>query len=188
MTSALEICATLLALAYVVLAIRERRICFVAGAISAALYLHIFWQVQLYMEALLQLFYIGLSVYGWVYWRSNSSDGQVIVSWRWQQHAAAITAIFALTAVLGLLLRQYTDAALPFVDSFTTVAALLTSWMVARKVLENWLYWIVIDLVAAGMYIERELWLTAGLFALYTVLAFAGYSAWRQHQREMPSV
>ena len=183
MTSAPELLGTLLALAYVVLAIREHRLCFVVGFASALLYLWVFWQVQLYMEAGLQVFYAAISLYGWWHWGGDSQPELQVSTWPRSRHALAFGLIAIGTMIGGYLLAAQTDAAMPFVDSFTTISAILTTWMVARKVLENWLYWIVIDAVSALMYIERGLWLTAGLFALYSLLALAGYLQWRRHLR-----
>ena len=178
----LEPAATVLALVYVVLAIRERRACFAAAAISAALYVIIFWRASLLMESALQWVYIGVAFYGWRQWGQDDSASSLEVStkpWRW--HAQAIAAIALIAGVSGWLLTRYTHAALPFVDAATTVAALLATWMVARKILENWLYWIVIDLVSIYLYLSRGLELTAGLFAGYVVLAAVGYWQWRKH-------
>lgn len=184
MSIALEIIATGLALAYLVLAIREQRACFIAGAVSALLYLWIFWQVQLYMESGLQVFYVLMSGYGWLHWRTSRQTDLPITSWAPRQHLTAIAAIALATVLIGLWLGSNTNAALPFADTFTTVAALVTTWMVTQKVLENWLYWVVIDVVATVMYVDRGLLLTALLFALYTVLAIAGYLQWQRHFRQ----
>ena len=83
--------------------------------------------------------------------------------------------------VSGWLLSQHTSAAWPYVDSFTTWASVFTTYLVARKYLQNWLYWIVIDAVSVPLYIERGLSLTALLFAAYIVIAVLGYISWRNH-------
>ena len=85
------------------------------------------------------------------------------------------------------MLQQFTDAALPYLDSFTTWGSLVTTWMVARKVLENWLYWLVIDSVSIYLYIDRELYLTALLFAAYVVIVIIGYVKWSQRYRAQSS-
>ena len=179
---ALEIGAVVLALAYVVLAIRENRWCWVAAFFSAALYVWIFWQVQLLMESVLQVFYAAMAVYGWILWRDrDTTQQQGIQTLRWQTHVTIVVAIIGLSALMGWFLRTSTEAAYPYIDSFTTIAALITTVMVAHKVLENWLYWIVIDLISVGLYINRGLDLTAALFMGYVVLALAGFWEWRKH-------
>ena len=194
--NAVEICAVLLALAYVILAIQQRRICWLAAIISAMLYVHIFWQVALYLEALLQVFYIVMALYGWSAWgrhqprdhshnhnhsknkNKNKSQSQ-IQTWTGQQHLIACTAVISLSLILGWGMQTWTDAALPFYDAATTVCALLATWMVTQKLLENWLYWIAINAVSIGLYLARDLSLTAALFVGYVILAIVGYRTWR---------
>ncbi len=176
-----ELLAVALALGYVIFAIRQQRVAWILAAVSAGLYLHIFATVGLYMEAGLQIFYILAALYGWWVWGEDRSDQQLAIQrWPIQRHAALLAGVLGLGAALGLLLARYTDAALPIPDSITTVAALLATWMVARKVLENWLWWIGIDLVSIGLYLDRDLALTAALFAGYVILATAGWFRWRQ--------
>ncbi len=177
----LETVAVLLALSYVVLAIREHRSCWIAAALSAALYIWIFAQARLYMEAALQVFYIGMALYGWRKWRSDDGHlGLRIQRWPWTRHVLLIIATASGASLCGFLLARHTDAAMPYLDSGTTIAALITTWLVARKVLENWLYWIVIDAASVYLYGNRTLDLTALLYAGYVVLAVAGYWQWRR--------
>ena len=179
-----EIAAVGLALLYVVLAIRERRSCWIAGAASAAIYIWIFFAARLYMEALLQLFYIAMSVYGWLVWgRDDASDHLPIQRWPWPWHGGLILLVLALSTLLAAGLSRYTDAALPWLDSLTTVAAMTSTWLVARKVLENWLWWIAIDALSIYLYLSRDLHLTAALFGAYILLAGAGFMEWRKHYR-----
>jgi nicotinamide mononucleotide transporter len=176
--------AVALALAYVVFAIKEKRIAWVLAAASAALYLRIFFVVGLVMEASLQVFYILMAVYGWIAWGRDHSKIQLpIQRWPARLHVMLLGGVLLLGSVLGLLISQLTDASLPIVDSITTLAALLATWMVARKVLENWLWWIGIDVVSIVLFLNRGLDLTALLFAGYVVLAAAGWLSWRQHYR-----
>lgn len=184
MTSWTEVAATALALAYVLLAIREQRLCFIAAIASACIYCWLFWQARLYMEALLQVFYVAVSGYGFYHWQSSDHMPLTVSRWSRRQHVLALIGISGTTVVLGWWLQRYTDAALPWADSFTTSAALVTSWMVALKILENWLYWIVIDLASVIIFIDRELWLTASLFGLYALLSVAGYRQWRRHLQQ----
>ncbi|MFU8764552.1 MAG: nicotinamide mononucleotide transporter, partial [Haliea sp.] len=98
-------------------------------------------------------------------------------------HLLAVTAVIAASAGSGFLLAQYTDAALPYLDSFTTWGSILTTWMVARKILENWLYWLVIDSASIYLYLERGLTLTAALFAVYLIIVVFGYRRWLRQYR-----
>ena len=176
----LEICAVVLALIYVILAIFQRRLCWIAAIASASLYIVIFWQVQLYLEAALQVFYIAMAVYGWFAWQQKIDQSQTAIrTWSPKQHTVACSTLVFLSVLIGGAMDRWTDAASPFVDATTTVSALLATWMVARKLLENWLYWIAIDLASIGLYLSRDLSLTATLFAGYVLLATWGYRTWR---------
>ncbi|MDA9942351.1 nicotinamide riboside transporter PnuC [Luminiphilus sp.] len=179
--NAVEVCAVLLALAYVILAIQQRRICWIAAIASAMLYSHIFWQVSLYLETVLQLFYIVMALYGWSVWgrQQQGHDSQIQI-WTARQHLIACTAVLSLSLTLGWAMQEWTDAALPFFDAATTVCALLATWMVTQRLLENWLYWIAINTVSIGLYLSRDLSLTAALFAGYVILAIVGYRTWRR--------
>lgn len=178
----LELAAVSLALLYVVLAIYEHRSCWIAAALSAGLYLWIFSQALLYMEAALQGFYIIMAGYGWVAWgQDQSRDTLPIRRWQLNQHLRLFALIITVSGLFGYMLAHHTQAALPWLDSFTTVSALVATWLVARKILENWLYWILIDLVSIYLYLSRDLYMTAGLFAGYVILAVVGYIAWRRH-------
>ena len=179
--SALETIAVVLALAYVMLAMRQNRLCWVAAFVSALLYLVIFSDVKLYMEAGLQVVYAAMAIVGWIFWgRDNTTDTLPVTTRSWQFHAAALLGIAIGTGASGSLLAAYTDAARPFVDAGTTVSAIVCTWMVTRKILENWLYWIVINAVSVWLFTDRGLSLTSGLFALYIVLSVAGYLSWRR--------
>ena len=179
--SALETIAVVLALAYVLLAMRQSRLCWVAAFTSALLYLVIFAEVKLYMEAGLQIVYAAKSVVGWIFWgKDKTADTLPVTSRPWQFHTTALLGILIGTWVSGSLLSAYTDAARPFVDAGTTVSAVVCTWMVTRKILENWLYWIVINAVSVWLFTDRGLSLTSGLFALYIVLSVAGYLSWRR--------
>ena len=179
--SALEVCAVGLAVIYVLLAIQQLRVCWIAAIASAALFILIFWQVQLYLEAALQFFYIAMAVYGWVAWRPDEAQSVAAIrTWPLPYHGVACCAVLLVSMALGTVMNTLTDAASPYVDAATTVSALLATWMVAQRLLENWLYWIAIDLASVGLYLSRDLTLTAGLFAAYVLLAGLGYRTWRR--------
>lgn len=180
-----EALAVALGIAYLLLAVRESLWCWYAAFFSTAIYLWLFWQVQLPMESALQLYYLVMAVYGWHQWRqgSGAESSLAISSWSGQRHVLAIGAVLLASAVSGTLLARYTDAALPYLDSFTTWGSILTTWMVARKVLENWVYWLVIDSASIWLYLERGLLMTAGLFAVYLVIVCFGWRQWLLHYR-----
>ncbi|MDC3332883.1 nicotinamide riboside transporter PnuC [bacterium] len=181
-----EVIAVILALAYLVLAMKERIECWYAALASSAIYTFLFWDVSLLMESALQVYYLAMAVFGWWQWREHSEQNKdlTIHTWSLRQHFMIAVLWLALVFISGYLLDNNTSAALPYLDSFTTWGAVITTYMVTRKVLENWLYWIVIDSVSIYLYIDRELYLTALLFAMYVVMVVFGYYQWRKRYRE----
>jgi len=185
--SAWEAVAVALGVAYLLLAMRESLWCWYAAFVSTAIFLVLFWNVGLLMESALQIYYLAMAVYGWWEWQHGGS-GQpelAISSWPTRRHLLAIGAVLLVSAVSGVLLQRYSHAALPYLDSFTTWGSILTTWMVARKILENWLYWLVIDTVSVYLYLDRELYLTALLFILYLIIVVFGYCQWLRHYRTL---
>ena len=178
--------AVLLALAYLLLARRENLWCWYAAFASTLIYLVLFWRVGLMMESGLQIYYLAMAVYGWWEWRGGAKrDHPVPISSlpaRW--HLRALVVVCVVTAISGMLLQRFTAAAWPWADSFVTWGSLLATWMVARKILENWLWWLLIDSLSLALYLERGLYLTAALFAAYLVIVVSGYLEWRRHYRE----
>jgi nicotinamide mononucleotide transporter len=184
-----ELCAVVLGIAYLLLAMRESLWCWYAAFASTAIFLVLFWRVSLLMESALQVYYLAMAVYGWWQWQHGSCDQQplAITSWGTRQHLLAAIAILVFSTLSGWLLQRHTGAALPYLDSFTTWGSILTTWMVARKILENWLYWLLIDSVSIYLYLDRELYLTALLFAAYLVIVLFGYRQWLLHYRATSS-
>lgn len=177
--TAAEAAGFVLAIAYLVLAIRQNILCWFAAFASSLLYMAVFFGARLYMESALQIFYAAMAVYGYLQWKYGGAAhaGVRISRWSARQHALALAVIATASGSIGWLMTR-TDAAFPFVDSFTTVAAIVTTFMVARKVLENWLYWFVIDGISVIIYIARGLELTAALFIVYLVLIVVGFRRW----------
>ena len=182
-----EFAAVIFAIAYLLLAVRENILCWIFAFISTAIYTVLFWDVSLLMESALNVYYMAMAVYGYQQWTRGGGNGAselAIRAMTARQHAAVIALIVVLTLVSGYLLGAYSAAAWPFVDSFTTWASVITTYLVARKYLENWLYWLVIDSVSVPLYIDRGLNLTALLFIAYIVIAVFGYIGWRKHYLE----
>ena len=178
----LETVAVALAIAYLILAMRQNSFCWYCAFFSTAIYVYIFGDVSLYMESALNVYYMLMAVYGWYQWRRGGDYGTGIAIRRWpiKQHCLALLLIALATLLSGAILATNTDAKLPYLDSFTTWASVMTTLMVARKVLENWLYWIVINSLSMYMFIDRELYQTAAMLAVYLGLSVIGYFTWRK--------
>lgn len=180
-----EAIAVLLGLAYVLLALKQNRWCWVAGGISSLILAWLSARSQLPMQALLQVWYVGMAVYGWRRW--SQPQAERIGTWPLRLHAVGIAASLLVSVLVARWLTSETQAAWPQLDSATTVLSLLATWLVARMKLENWLYWIGIDAVLVFLFAVQGLVFTATLFALYLVLAVAGYFSWRRKYRAQTS-
>jgi nicotinamide mononucleotide transporter len=177
-----ELISVLFGIAYILLAARGSIWCWPMGIVSSALGVWLFVDAKIYAEALLFSYYVVMGAYGWYAWKA--SDGQKerleISTWAFQTHVIVLLLGYALTFGLAKFLDVYTDAEMPLLDSFTTVFSFIATWMVARKILENWVYWIAIDFLTIYLYLSRNLELYALLSLVYTVLAVYGYTRWRK--------
>jgi nicotinamide mononucleotide transporter len=184
--SQLEIVAVLLAIAYLLLAIRQSIWCWYCAGVSTAIYVWLFFDAKLYMESVLNGFYFAMAIYGWFIWRAGRTESheRPVVVWPLRTHAIAIVTIVVVSLLNGYLLRSLTDAAFPYIDSLTTWAAIWATFLVARKVLENWWYWLVIDIASVFIYMSRDLQLTSLLFVVYVILIPFGLVSWRRSMRD----
>jgi nicotinamide mononucleotide transporter len=181
-----EMSAAVLALVYLVLAIRQHPGCWYAAFASSCLYVWVLFEARLYMESALNGFYAAMAVYGYRQWSRGVSSGaaQLPVShWRWRRNLAAAAGIVALSTVSWYVLKRSTPAAWPFVDSMITWSSVFATFLVARKVYENWHWWLVIDSVSLCLYWLRGLHLTTLLFALYLLMIVIGMREWRRSAR-----
>jgi nicotinamide mononucleotide transporter len=185
-TSWIELLAAALALAYVPLAIGQRLSCWIAGFVSSVLYVWIFFSARLYMESLLQGFFAAMAVYGFWQWRQGKGGGELDVTrWPVARHGLALLSIVVVAAVNAFFLARFTPAANPFIDSLLTWSSVFTTFLVARKVYENWYWWLVIDSLSVCLYFTRHLYLTMLLYGVYVILCVIGMREWR---RSLPAV
>ena len=178
----LEILGVILAVAYVLLAAKENIWCWLCAFISSFIYVYLFWQVGLLMASMLHFFYVTMAIVGWLQWRygGDHHQGLHIRTLRSWQHIVIIFLILFLAWLNGWFMQNYTTAVWPYVDSFTTWASVLTTFMVICKILENWIYWFVIDGVSIYLYIDRGLYPTAFLFLVYVVIVIFGFISWQK--------
>ncbi len=181
-----EVLAVIMAIGYLLLAIRENIWCWFCAGVSTAIYVWLFLDARLYMESALNAFYFAMAIYGWWVWWSGRTEGheRPVVSWPFTVHVTAIASVAVLSGISGYLLDTRTDAAFPYIDSMTTWSAIWATFLVARKVLENWWYWLVIDAASIFIYWVRDLELTAALFVLYVIMIPFGIVRWTRSMRE----
>ena len=177
--SILETLAVIFSVIYVILATKENIWCWAAALISVGLYMYICYQAKLYAETGLQVFYFIMAIYGYFSWSKN--DGALMISeWSTNKHFIIILSATLITFLLGFIFSIYTDAKMPIVDSFTTVFSVFATFMVVKKILSNWLYFIVIDVISIHLYCSRDLHLTSFLFLIYTLIAIFGFLKWNR--------
>ena len=177
----IESIAVLFSILYVILAAKENIWCWGAALISVSLYIYICFSAQLYPETGLQVFYFIMAIIGYYMW--NKDNKEEIKEWSEIKHLLIILLGAILSFFMGFYFSAYTNSQMPIIDSFTTVFSIIATYMVIKKVLGNWLYWIVIDAVSVYLYFNRDLHLTSLLFIAYTIIAIFGYFSWMKKMK-----
>lgn len=153
-----------------------------------SMYIWVYYQSKFYADMSLQVYYLVISIYGWLHWvfgknKRKKQDGEKKLpvarlsgkEWWWSILGSVVAFV-----IIWYILKNYTDSPVPVGDAFTTALSFVATWMLARKIIENWLFWIVVDLVSTGLYIYKGLYPTAMLFLFLTVMAVIGYNAWKK--------
>lgn len=191
--------AVILSLAYVLLAAKGNKWCWPAAFFSTLIYTLIFYDVALFMDSFLNVYYMVMAVYGWYFWQnkqvdtssniSSQSTELILQSWSIIAHSKAIALLLLAALAIGFFMANYTSASFPYLDTITTVFALFATYLVAQKIVENWLYWLVIDAISIYLYIAKGLQPTAFLFCIYLIIAAYGYWSWlRKYKMQRSSV
>ena len=176
-----EVTAVLTGIIYIVLTAREEVLCWPFGIISALLWAYAaFAYYDLYIDAILQLYYVVAGVYGWVQWNKNTHTSATtsIKVIQISTHLYSIIIGIGLSFVFGYLFDQYTAAAATYLDAFTTIFSLYATYLVTQKILENWLYWLVIDSLYIYLYASRGGYLFAFLNFIFVLVAIIGFVRW----------
>jgi len=188
-SSPFEWVAVVFGIASVYLSVRENVWSWPTGIINVSMYVYIFLHAKLYADMGLQVFYIVISFYGWWNWLYGGAGHSELHVTRLSRRLAMILPVAGVlgSLALGWFLHQTTDAALPYVDSTLTVASLIAQYLMTRKVLENWIIWVTADVAYIGMYIYKDLYPTAFLYAVFLVLASMGWFEWKRSWRRQPA-
>jgi len=182
----IEIFGALSGILYIFFSIRKSLLLWPIGIVTSAAYIIVFFNSTLYADMLLQVYYLLISFYGWYYWIKSKGNNQQpgnqihivainFIEWIW-----TISATVLLTVLLYFPLHKYTNASNPFWDGFVSAGSIIATWMLARKILEQWIFWIVVDGVSIGLFVYKKLYPTAILFIIYTILAVFGYLKWKK--------
>ena len=181
-TSALEIIGFITGVLGVWLTIRRKILCFPIGIINVLIYAYLFQseKVRLYADALLQIIYLILLVYGWMVWnRSKNEKEEIRTVFILLAKKLVIIGVLS-TIALGVFLSHYTNASLPYLDAILTIISLIAQWMIAKKMIENWLLWIVVNTIYIPLYVYKGLAFTSILYLLFLILAINGWYNWRK--------
>lgn len=184
--STIEIIAAIFGLASVYFTVKENIWCWPTGLIMVALYIFIFYEAKLYSDAILQVIYIFMQIYGWYHWVYGGKNKNELPVIRLSKKATSLWLIVAVfgTAVWGYTMATYTDASFPYADSFIVVLSLIAQWFLATKNIESWVLWITVDVVALYVYFAKDLYYTTALYAIFLVLATKGLLEWRASFRK----
>lgn len=178
-----ELLGVAFSILYLFFSIRQNILLWPMGMVSAVLYMVVFYQSKFYADMGLNGYYFIISIYGWIHWRKGGDQsGKELPVSRISGRLALI--LLGITSVaflgIGVILERYTDSPIPFWDALTTAVSFTATWMLARKILEHWILWIIVDVVSMGLYLYRGLYPTLILFAIYTTMAIVGYIEWRK--------
>ena len=194
MEQTLEIIGTIVGLVYLWLEYRASIYLWIAGIIMPAIYIFVYYDAGLYADFGINIYYLGAAVYGWMMWKYGrfvrqklhlhiKKEGQqeLLITRMPMKYYPPLGIVFAVTFVgIAWILIRFTNSNVPWLDSFTTALSIVGMWMLARKYVEQWWAWIVVDIVSAGLYVYKDLNFTAGLYALYTIIAIFGYFKWKR--------
>lgn len=176
-TSLIEWLAFSTSIIYVILAAKQLIICWLFGFIGCALYVYVCFTGNLYIESVLQSFYVVMAVVGWLTWKNSGTDDR-ITKWSINTHLLNIVISGIIAVIVGFFFETYTNQVSPYVDAFTTCYSLSATFMVTKKILGNWIYWIVIDLASIYLYAQQGYNLAAVQYLIFTILAVVGFIAW----------
>jgi len=184
----IEIFGVVTGIIYVILEVRQNRLLWPLGIITSAAYVIIFFTGKFYADMGLQVYYVLISIYGWYYWSRGGSQREQrelpVVRINRKQIVLLFIVFISIWAVLYLVLDNYTDSTVPVGDSFTTALAIVATWMLTRKIIEQWFLWIIANTVSIGLYIYKGLYPTVILYAVYTAMAVYGYIEWNRSMRK----
>lgn len=170
------------------LTVRQNVLCWPTGLVQVVLYIGVFYQARLYSDLILHLVYVVMQIYGWYHWLHGGRERKElqVTAMSLAGLLAWLGIVAAATVPWGYSMATYTDAAAPYADAFIAVASLIAQWLMARKKLESWYFWIAVDIVAIVVYLYKELVITTGLYSVFLVLAVLGYFQWKRTLQPFP--
>lgn len=193
----LELLGTIVGVIYLWLEYKASIYLWIVSIIMPIIYLFIFYDAGLYADFGVNIYYLLIAIYGWIMWKygkSKSKETQTTAETvstelpithmpirKWPSTMAIFIIIFI---GIALILKEFTDSNVPWLDAFTTALSIVGMWMLAQKYIEQWWTWMIVDVVSVGLYIYKDLYFTAALYALYALIALFGYRKWKQLMQE----
>lgn len=177
-TSKLEWAGVIIGTIYLILIAYKNRWGWWFAMVSTSIYIYLTYSVGLYIESSLQVFYFVMAIYGWISWNKMPVKERFIIRWPLKYHLINILASTAVTILVAYVMVTFTDQKNPYLDAFSTVFSLVATFMVTQRVLENWIYWIIIDATLIFLYAERGFYLTGFHYLIYTIIAIFAFFSW----------
>ena len=180
-----EVLGVITSLVYLYFSVRQIIWLWPFGIISSALFILIFFNSKFYADMGLQVYYLGVSIYGWIYWSRGAVDSDeqsTLPVRRIKRQQALVLSVTGILLLLGIayILKKFTDSDVPWGDGFTTAGSIVATWMLARKILEHWIVWVFVDIVAAGLYFYKGLYPSFLLYLIFTIIAVVGFFQWKR--------
>ena len=178
----LEIIGTIVGLAYLWFEYKASTHMWIAGIIMPAIYIFVYYEAGLYADFGINVYYLLAAVYGWCMWKyGGHQEKELPITFMPIRNVLPLIIVtIAVFILIAFILIRFTDSTVPWIDSFTTALSIVGMWMLARKYIEQWWVWIVVDVVSAGLYIYKELYFTSALYLLYAIIAIFGYRKWKE--------
>jgi nicotinamide mononucleotide transporter len=179
----IEIIATITGLIYLVFSIKGDVLLWFFGIITSLLYMYVFFKSKIYADMGINLYYVVVSIYGWIHWQKNKSGNKKDLPFSKLDYKNSLVLLVVTTLIfvfIAYILKEFTDSNIVFWDAFITASSITATWMLARKIIEHWILWVVVDGLSIGLYIYKGLYPTVILFLVYTTLAVYGYFEWKK--------
>lgn len=184
MDQTVEIFGAIFGFLSVYFTIRQNICCWYFGLLQVTLYCFVFYTSKLYSDMILHVIYIFLQFYGWYNWKYGGSNKSTLRVTLLTHTMFWIVLTVLVTALLGYVMQTKTDASFPYEDAFITVASLVAQYLMIKKILQSWLFWIIVDVVAIVIYAYKDLYFTTVLYVLFLVMAVMGYLEWKKAYNE----
>lgn len=183
----IEIFGVITGIIYVILEVKQNRLLWPLGIVTSAAYVYIFFSGKFYADMGLQVYYVLISIYGWYYWSRGGAGTEKaelpVIHIKRQQFIILFLTFIVSWGGIYFILDRYTDSTVPVGDAFTTAMAIVATWMLTRKMIEQWFLWILANLVSVGLYIYKGLYPTVILYAVYAGMAVYGYVEWKRSMK-----